>query len=280
MAWRLMPIPASALGHEPYVRLLMLSWPKRGATTHAIATSPGPVRVLLCESTDSALEGASQETKAFDFERVTGWDTMSKYLIEAKREAKDGKIKTVVVDPLNFFADKLMEECFGNSKTENGKEDGRKAHPEFTRRITHTIDLLLTIPAHIIVVNHFMMEGGGEDNNKPKVGEGIVPLMPNLKSRSMVAAKFHNVAWFDFAQGTEEHHNNRVFVVSATGRGVMGPGLRSLQGKHVIPAHVGQFLKAIAEARKNGVAPRAVANGAPKPMVAAPKPQAKPMVRR
>ena len=276
-----MPTPASALGHEPFIRLLVLSWPKRGATTHAVSTSPGPVRVLTCESSDTALEGASQESKNFDFERVTGFDSMTKFLVEAKRDAKANLIKTVVVDPLNFFADALMEECFSSSKTKEGAEDGRKAHPEFTRRITHIVNLLLTIPAHVIVVNHFMMEGGGDDNNKPKVGEGIVPLMPNLKSRSMVAAKFHNIAWFDYAQAGEEHHNNRVFVVSGTGRGVLGPGLRSLQGKHVIPAHIGQFLKAIEAARKAGVS-KPVTNGAPKPMVQlkpAVKPQA-PVVRR
>jgi hypothetical protein len=280
-----MPIPASALGHEPHVRLLILSWPKRGATTHAVATSLGPVRVLSCESSDTALEGAKLETDKFDFERVTGFDSMTKYLIEAKRDAKESKIKTVVVDPLNFFADTLMEECFRNTMTgkpgdSDRHEDGRKAHPEFTRRITHVVNLLLTIPAHVIVVNHFMMEGGGEENNKPKVGEGIVPLMPNLKSRSMVAAKFHNIAWFDYAQKGEDHYHNRVFVVSAEGRGVLGPGLRSIQGKHVIPAHVGQFLKAIAEARKRGPAP-VLNGGSPKPMVA-PKVQPKPpaVVRR
>src|SRR6202035_4199912 len=110
-------------------------------------------------------------------------------------------------------------------------------------------------------VNHFMLEGGGDDNNKPKIGEGIVPLMPSLKARSMMAAKFHNIAWFDFAQKNEEHFHNRVFIVSAEGRGVLGPGIRAIQGKHVIPAHVGQFLKAIAEARKTG--PKSVLNGGP-----------------
>lgn len=275
-----MPIPASALGQEPHVRLLVLSWPKRGATTHAVATSPGPVRVLLCESTDSALEGARHETEKFDFERVLGWATMTKFLVEAKNEAKAGKIKTVVVDPLNFFADKLMEECFGSTKTKEGLEDGRKAHPEFTRRITHVVDLLLSIPAHIVVVNHFMLEGGGEANDKPKTGEGIVPLMPNLKSRSMIAAKFHNVAWFDFAQKGEEHYHDRVFVVSPEGRGVMGPALRYVQGKHVIPAHVGSFWKSVEAARKAGPKPTAVNGGPTKPMMAKPPVRPQQPVRR
>jgi hypothetical protein len=272
-----MPTPASALGHEPFIRLLVISWPKRGASTHAISTAPGLVRVLTCETSDTALAGASQESKNFDFERVTGFDSMIKFLIEAKRDAKEHKIKTVVVDPLNFFADALMEECFSTTKTKEGSEDGRKAHPEFTRRITHVINLLFTIPAHVVVVNHFMLEGGGEANDKPKTGENIVPLMPNLKSRSMVASKFHDIAWFDEAKPGEEHYNNRVFVVSGTGRGVLGPGLRSIQGKHVIPAHIGQFLKAIEAARKAGGVKVGANGGSPKPMAAVPKVQSKPV---
>jgi hypothetical protein len=246
-----MPIPASALEDELHIRLLILSWPKKGATTHAIATSPSPVRVLLCESTDSALKGAKRETDKFDFDRVRGWDSMTKAIIEAKKDAKEGRVKTVVVDPLNFFADILMAECTSSTMTKEGNEDGRRAHPEFTKRIKHVINLLQTIPAHLVVINHYMEVGGDEGNDsKPKNGPGIVPLMPNMASRTAVAAMFHDIVWFDTSsKDATVHHNNRIFVTSA--EGVWGPGCRSLSKNDVLPAHVGQFIKTIA-AQKNG----------------------------
>jgi AAA domain len=261
-----MPIPASALEDELHIRLLILSWPKKGATTHAIATSPSPVRVLLCEATDSALKGAKRETDKFDFDRVRGWDSMTKAIIEAKRDAKDGKIKTVVVDPLNFFADILMSECTQATLTKDDKEDGRRAHPEFTKRIKHVINLLQTIPAHLVVINHYMEVGGDENSDKPKSGPGIVPLMPNMASRTAVAAMFHDIVWFDTARKDAPiHFNNRVFVTSADG--VWGPGCRSITTNDVLPAHVGQFIKTIA-AQKNGVG-----RIAPPPARVQPKPQ-------
>jgi hypothetical protein len=264
-----MPIAASALETDSYLRMLVLSWPKKGATTHVIATSPKPVRVLLCERTDTALQGAKRETDQFDFERVTGFDSMAKFIVEAKKDAKERLIKTVVVDPLNFFADRLMEECVKATVSKEGNEDGRRAHPEFTRRIKHIINLLQTIPAHLIVVNHYMEVGGDDATDKPKNGPGIVPLMPNMASRSAVAAMFHDVVWFDYAPKDAASYNNRVFFVG--GDGVWGPGCRSLTKNTPLPAHVGDFIKTIAEQNKTEKS-----NGAgavkPKPPVVRPQP--------
>jgi AAA domain-containing protein len=249
-----MPIPASALETEEFLRLLLLSWPKRGATTHAISTAIPPVRVLLCEGTNTALAGAKRETDKFDVEFVRGWDTMMKYLIEAKTDAKNGTIKTVVVDPLNFFADKLLIEMFQATKTNQGADDGRKAHPEFTKRIKHAIELMQTIPAHLIVINHYQEVGGGDDNDKPKNGVGLVPLMPNMASRSAVAAMFHDIVWFDYApNGFADHFRNRVFVTSADG--VWGPGCRSVTKNKLVPAHIGQFIdiaRGVGDGKVNG----------------------------
>jgi AAA domain len=261
-----MPIPASALEDELHLRLLILSWPKKGATTHAVSTSPSPVRVLLCEATDSALKGAKRETSNFDFDRIRGWDTMTKAIVEAKKDAREGKIKTVVVDPLNFFADVLMAECTQATLTKDNHEDGRRAHPEFTKRIKHVINLLQTIPAHLVVINHYMEVGGDEGNDsKPKNGPGIVPLMPNMASRTAVAAMFHDIVWFDTAGKDQPNYNNRIFVTSADG--VWGPGCRSLTKYPIVPAHVGQLIKTIA-AQKNGAG-----RAEPPPGRAAQKPQ-------
>jgi hypothetical protein len=267
-----MPIQASSLEVDSYLRMLVLSWPKKGATTHMVSTSPKPVRVLLCERTDTALQGAKRETDQFDFERVTGFDSMTKFIVEAKKDAKEKLIKTVVVDPLNFFADQLMGECINVTRTKEGNEDGRKAHPEFTRRIKHVINLLQTIPAHLIVINHYMEVGGDEGSDKPKQGPGIVPLMPNMASRSAVAAMFHDIVWFDHAPKDVPSHNNRVFFTG--GDGVWGPGCRSLTKNTTLPAHIGDFIKTVAEQNKteksNGVRTVPVRS----------KPTAQPAVRR
>ena len=264
-----MPRPATALEHEHHLRLLVLSWPKTGTTTHMISTSPGPVRVLLCEASDSALNGAASETKNFDFERVLGWDTMMKFIIEAKRDAKEGKIKTVVVDPLNFFADKLMTECFQATRTKEGAEDGRRAHPELSKRLNHAVDLLLTIPAHVIVTSHYMDVGGDEDASKPKRGKGLVPLMPNLRSRSEIAAKFHDIVWFEKAWKevpAADQYNNRVLVVAD--EGVFGPGGRHLKGSTVLPGHIEKLIERSSLVGKKKPAPKPAAVAARPPGVA------------
>jgi AAA domain-containing protein len=253
-----MPIPADSLEHDQFLRMLLMGIPKGGKSSHAIATAPSPVRVLLCES-DSALIGAKRESNKFDFERVSGFGSMTKFIVEAKRDAKEGKIKSLVVDPLNMFADTLFEECLAASKSDAGNEDGRKAHPEFTRRIKHVINLLMTIPAHLVVVSHYMEVGGGDDNDKPKYGRGICPLMPNMASRTAVAAMFYDVVWFDQAKATEpNHYNNRIFVTGPDG--AWGVGCRSLSKNEILPAHIGKFIERMREVSKTEVRPM---NGKP-----------------
>jgi AAA domain len=243
-------------------------------TTHVVATAPGPVRVLNCES-DTALRGAQRETKNFDFERVAGWDSMMAAVVAAKKDAKAGAIKTVVVDPLSTFGDRLMAECVTATRTKEGNEDGRKAHPEFTKRIVHLVDLLMTIPAHVIVITHYM-ETGGDDESK-KLGSGLVPLMPNTASRTKIGAMFYDIVWVDIAKPGWPEYRGRTFITSPDG--AWGPGCRSLNGYDKLPAHIGEFIKAVKEGavgkakvetkpKANGVAlvkpaGRAIAVGSP-----------------
>ena len=267
-----MPIAASSLEASTFLRMLVMGVPKKGKSTHVISTAPGPVRVLLCED-DSALLGARRETKGFDYERVRNWNDMMKFTVEAKRDAKEGKIKTVVVDPLNMWADRLMGECVEATKTKEGNEDGRKAHPEFTKRIKHACDLLMTIPAHLIVITHFMEVGGDDGSDKPKHGRGIVPLMPNTASRTAIHAMFFDVVWFDVAVKDKPSFNNRIFV---TGADACGPGCRTLPNAGIMPAHIAQFIEAQKkQAKIEGLGSNGVAAVASKP-VAKPSIQPRP----
>lgn len=232
-----MPFPASALERDEFLKILLMGPPKLGKSTMVIATSPGPVRVLLCES-DSALNGARrlapEWVKHGDFERIKGWDSMMTALKEAKDDVKEGKIKTVVVDPLSDFAARLEADLLAS--TDNGKgPDGRRAYPEYGRRLRHLIEQLFRLPCHVIVISHYIEVGGGEVQPEgggeatPRTGEGIVPLLAG-KARALIAAKFTDVVWFDIRKG------ERIIETGPTGR--WGPGCRSLDGAQVIPADI------------------------------------------
>lgn len=265
-----MPVSADALEFDAHLRMLLMGPPKSGKTTHVVATMPGKTRVLLCES-DTALRGARRESRNFDFVRIHNWETMTAAAVEAKRDAKAGLIQGVVVDPITTFADKLLGQCVELTKTKEGNEDGRKAHPEFTKRIVHLVDLLMTIPAHLVVIAHHM-ETGGDDEGK-KLGMGLVPLMPNTASRTKLGAMFYDVVWMDIAKPGQPEYKGRTFVTGPDG--CWGPGCRSLAANDKLPAHIGEFIKAM-----KTDAPKAKTNGAASAV--GPKPAARPQqqVRR
>jgi adenosyl cobinamide kinase/adenosyl cobinamide phosphate guanylyltransferase len=271
-----MPIPASALEDDSNLRALVMGGAKIGKSTACISTAPGPVRVLLCEA-DSALKGAKRRTTNFDFERVTGWNTALKAVIEAKQDAKAGIIKTVVVDPLSELAERMMEECWAATKTHAGNEDGRAAYQLIARHLSHLINLLMTIPAHVIVISHYT-ETGGEliDGQIEKTGDGIVPLIPG-KSRTLLSAKFTDVIWMDMKRNATTKEMERIFVTSP--KGAWGPGCRSLEGRQELPADIGELIKAFKEQSKVDAAGRinGVTRATPKPT--APKPQ-QPTIKR
>jgi hypothetical protein len=249
-----MPIAAKDLTHETFLRLLLLGRPKVGKSTSAIATSPGPRRVLLCEDM-SAVRGAKRLTLDFDVEPIGSWNSMTAAVVEAKQDAKAGKIKTVVIDPLSDFADRLLAECFKATLTNDGKEDGRRAYPMLSNRLGHLIELIFTIPAHVIVICHYVETGGDPiDGGLEKTGEGIVPLLPG-KSRALIAAKFSDVIWMDLAPMTTPtfQKGERIFVTGP--RGAWGPGCRSLEGSQVLKADIGELLKAFAAQAKTDANP-------------------------
>lgn len=234
-----MALSARELERDAHLRVLLMGPPKIGKSTLVVTTSPPPVRVLLCES-DSALSHAVRIAGSnFTFERAKDWNTMLAAITEARKDAEAGKIKTVIVDPFSTFATVLEEQCLKMTDTGRGP-DGRRAYPEFNRRIRHLIEQLFRIPAHLVVVTHYIDTGGGEvspdsgGEPTPRTGEGIVPLLPG-KARALVAAAFPDVVWMDYQKG------ERVLVTGP--RGAWGPGCRSLPEVCILPADVKDMKK-------------------------------------
>jgi AAA domain len=264
-----MPVPLSSLAMERKLRVLLLGVPQLGKTTTAVCTSPRPVRVILCEM-DNALDepvrqGASSYT---DVERCLSndrpYEQMTTALVQAKEDAKAGKIKTLVIDPLSDFADRLLAQSHRLNLTQNGEEDGRRAYPHYTKRLIHCLELAFTIPAHIIVVGHY--EDDSSELGGKKVGEGIVPLLPG-KARKTVGRKFNDILWFDL---DKDDPSKRVFITRPLG--AWGPGCRSLSSQY---AMVGADFNAyIALTEKSGKPQGGVKNGA-----AARPPMTKPSVK-
>jgi len=258
-----MAIPSSELDRDPLLRLLVMGGPKSGKTSCLVCTSPGPVRVFLCED-DSALKGARRgipvdgdrrRTNSFDFERIGGWDSMQKAITELKKDLKEGaKLKTLLIDPLGDFVYRLLDECFALTRTRDGNDDGRRAYPELAKRMRHLLDQLFRLPVNVIVVCHYTDTGGQAiEGQLERSGQGIVPNLPG-QVRATVAAKFVDVIWFEI------RNKRRIFVTGP--EGAWGPGCRSMEGTVTLDADVAELIK-LFESADSGAKKR-LSNNAPR----------------
>ncbi len=224
-----MALAASELERDRFIRILLMGPPKCGKSTVAVATSPGPVRVFLCES-DSALQSVRRFKDDFTFERTRTHEKMLEAIHQARRDIKKGRVKTLVVDPLSTMAAKLEEHCLKVTKTSNGAENPMKAYPLYGRILRQITEQLLDLRCHLVVVTHYIETGGSSDaDGTPQMGEGIVPLLAG-KARAMLSASFPDVVWMDYQRG------ERVLVTGP--QGAWGPGCRSLKSTKIIPADV------------------------------------------
>lgn len=233
-----MPIAAEDLDFESRLRILMLGQPKAGKTSAVVSTSPGPVRVLLCEDMSALREAKRRSPKGhFDVEQIKGWNSMQKAMSEAKQDAASGNIKTLVIDPLSDFADRVLLECFELTKTSQGNDDGRKAYPECTKRLKHLTEQLFAMPCHVVVICHHLVTGPDPGEGLEKTGQGIVPLLPGA-SRAIIAAKFSDIVWFDLkvVNGKED----RAFVTGP--QGAWGPGCRSLPSTETLEPDITKLI--------------------------------------
>lgn len=227
---------------DRYVRMLMLGEPKAGKSTCAIGTAPGPVRVILCES-DQALVPVKRVTRDFTYDVVNNHDEMTSAVLSARRAVKDGEVRSIVVDPLSTYGTNLLDAAMIVHN-----DDGRRAYPMVERQVCQIIDQLLSIPAHVIVVSHYISKEGDD-----KVTEGMLPLLPGQKLQKLVPSKFNDVVWFQH----DARSDKRVLKINP--RGVFGPSGRSfreareLEGDvHADAAYVGiaAFIRQMKKERK------------------------------
>ncbi len=224
-----MPIvSASALLREPFYKVLVMGPAKSGKTTSVVTTSPGPVLVILCEST-SALLGAARRSKSFDYEHITGgFNSMLKAMVAIKEEVKAGKYKTIIVDPLSDWAARVERECLDATNNDQGVPDGRRAYPVFLDRMRHFHNQLFTLPAHVIAITHFYERGEGQH----------VPLIAG-KAGEWVRGAYQDVVWFEHDSKTGKR-----FFRTAPGDGINGPGCRHLDGIASIEPDVSKLFAA------------------------------------
>ena len=207
------------------LRLLVLAPPKAGKTVTCVGTCPQPSYVINCDQ-DSALDHVLEYYPNARFAQeklpVHAMEQMERGLYTAKKLAKEGVIKTVILDTLSGFSKFLLKEC------EEINPDGRKYYPAYTNYIVNVCSRICEIPAHVIVTSHYIDVTPEESAESAKTGPGIVPLLETKGAKARVGGEFSDVVFL------ENHRSKgRVFVTDM--QGVWGPGCRNIHGQKLDP---------------------------------------------
>lgn len=241
------------LGKFEYLRLGVMGRPKCRKTTRAIVTAPGPVLVVLCEDDSALTEARKQAAKLYgkagahfnvmDMQTKLAPNGSAKYqgswnetlgmLRDIRTAVNEGKFKTIVVDPFNYLGDRLENECLGTDLPV--KNHGQQAYPIYWNRLTQVMDNLFSLPAHIIMCCHAVIDGESE---------GKMPMFSG-KAAGIVGGRFHDVIWQEMSKDVtmpaDDDGERPVFVTGP--KGAWGPGARHLSGTHVIPANVSDLIE-------------------------------------
>ena len=236
-----MPRAASEIAANTRLRLLVLGAPKIGKSCQVIGSCPKPAYVINCDQEDSLIPVARRTTD-FDWDYVKDADAMEIALKEARKGVKEGRYKTVVLDTLSSYATRLEEQCLAASNTSGNGPDGRRAYPEYEKRLRNTIERLFALEAHVVCISHYLDVGGETaEGQLAKSGKGIVPLLAG-KAKATIPMIFNDVVFLDMAK------RERVFITGPDG--VWGPGCRNLEGTQVLPADIGILMNAMRDVRK------------------------------
>jgi hypothetical protein len=238
---------ASEVASEMYLRLFVMGAPKVGKTRTCVTTCERGVLLINCDD-KGAIRPAAQNWKRrdgelgvvagdeFDVEHVYDLNDMERAISVARKGVKQGRYRTVVVDPITTYADNIQVQLAdATTKDPEKGPDGRRFWPEYTKRLQNTCARLFRLEAHVIVTAHYLDVGTETiEGQAPKSGPGIAPLLQG-KARALIPAMFQDVVFF------EKKGKDRVFVTGIDG--VWGPGCRSISGNRVLPGDIKGLMK-------------------------------------
>lgn len=233
--------PLSALTRDLDYRLVVIGPAKIGKTEHVVTTAPRPTRVVCCEH-KSALDPARRRAEELGIIKDISIDIardethMLNAVVDAKKEAKAGNIKSLIIDPFTAYTQWLEMVCI----EDNDNPDGRAAYRPYNQKGKHLVNLLMTVPCHVILICHFMEKQGKESKGK-------VPAIAGQLG-DYVTTAFQNIVWMDL-DTKGKGADGRMFV---TGSGdFWGPGCRhGGRDLDMTPADVGFLFKKFAETGK------------------------------
>lgn len=223
-----MPQTLEALESTTYLRALVYGIPFSGKTHTCISTCEGPAYVI-CPDGASNLIPAKNAGAVFEWDVVEGNDagsvmqSMQRCIAAARAGVRDGKYKTIVVDTVSSYSERL-EYYLGD------KEDHGKSWYKYKMEIGNFTEQLKTIPAHLIVLSHYVKkEAPAKAGQEKSSGAGITPLLAG-DARATYAKRFDAVVML------EKVGDKRVFTTGDAG--AFGLGLRAIPGYHTIDANI------------------------------------------
>jgi hypothetical protein len=242
-----MPQDASALGNDSFDRVLILGEPHHGKSTSVVASAAesfGPGYVLNCGK-KSGLQDAARRNSKFKWDLIRDENQMEDALKEARRGAKDGNYKWVVIDDYNLYACWLEVALEDQTRNAKGEADGRRFWREYRKRLVNILIRCFDIRAHFYCISHFIETGGGLiDGQTEKTGYGVAPLFAGA-ARKEIPGMFGDVV---FLAPHSKEPGKRSFFINPVG--VFGPSCLSARGTHEIPADVGALHDAFKRADK------------------------------
>ncbi|MDE2022237.1 MAG: AAA family ATPase [Patescibacteria group bacterium] len=231
-----MPQEASALEQEAFDRVLILGEPHIGKSTSVVASAAesfGTGYVINCGKKMGLVAAGRRSTK-FKWDLVRDENQMEDAIKEARRGAKEGAYKWIVLDDFNLYASWL--ECALEDETRNakGEPDGRHFWREYRKRLVNILVRCFDMRAHFYCITHYMETGGGLIKGQiEKAGYGVAPMFAGA-ARKEIPGMFADVVMMGLAP---KDASARRFFINPVG--VYGPSCLSAPGTHEIDADVG-----------------------------------------
>lgn len=231
-----MPHAASAIEREPYDRVLFLGDPHIGKSTSIVSSACkafGHGYVINCGKKTGLLD-ATRLDKNFTWDRVRDEEDMEAALKEARRGAKTGKYKWIVIDDYDTYASWLEDALEDLTRNQKGESDGRRYYREYKKRLKNICHRCFDMQAHFYCISHYIETGSGLiDGQTEKTGYGVAPMFAGA-ARKEIPGIFADVV---FMAPHSRKEGRRSFFINPVG--VYGPSCLSLTGTHEIRPDVG-----------------------------------------